>query len=297
MSHLNAAIDLLMPNLGADRAQKIAFIDDETSITYAALDERSSQFAHFLGQLGIQREQRIALVMLDCIDWPVVFLGAIKAGVVPVCLNTLLTSKDYAYMFQDARVQAVFTSTALLSAVTPAVAEMAVATAATTGARTTAQTSTAVPVYTAGEHLGAQISPQEKSFTAVHTHAEEPCFWLYSSGSTGAPKGTVHRHHSLRDTARLYAQPILGIKENDVVFSAAKLFFAYGLGNGLSFPMSVGATGILMSARPTPEAVFAKLLKHQPHIFYGVPTLFAGMMASPMLATCWEQGGGKNLRV
>jgi len=116
---------------------------------------------------------------------------------------------------------------------------------------------------------------------AAPTTRDDICFWLYSSGSTGAPKGTVHLHSHLIATAELYAKPILGIRESDVVFSAAKLFFAYGLGNALTFPMAVGATTILMAERPTPDAVFKRLVEKQPTIFYGVPTLYAALLASP----------------
>jgi benzoate-CoA ligase len=121
------------------------------------------------------------------------------------------------------------------------------------------------------------------SFAPAETTCDDACFWLYSSGSTGAPKGTVHQHSSLIQTAELYAKPILGLREDDVVFSAAKLFFAYGLGNGLTFPLAVGATTVLMAERPTPAAVFARLRRHQPTIFYGVPTLYAALLASPDL--------------
>src|SRR5437868_11059723 len=113
------------------------------------------------------------------------------------------------------------------------------------------------------------------------TSSDDACFWLYSSGSTGSPKGTVHLHSHLIATAELYARPILGIRESDLVFSAAKLFFAYGLGNALTFPMSVGATAVLMAERPTPDAVFKRLVEKKPSIFYGVPTLYAALLASP----------------
>src|SRR5262249_3970098 len=112
----------------------------------------------------------------------------------------------------------------------------------------------------------------------ARTTGDDACFWLYSSGSTGAPKGTVHAHSSMIQTAELYARPVVGIGEDDVVFSAAKLFFAYGLGNALSFPLSVGATTILMAERPTPAAVFKRWVEHRPTIFYGVPTLYAAML-------------------
>ena len=115
---------------------------------------------------------------------------------------------------------------------------------------------------------------------AVPTLRDEMCFWLYSSGSTGAPKGTVHLHSHLIATADLYAKPVLGIRESDVVFSAAKLFFAYGLGNSLTFPLAVGATTVLMAERPTPDSVFKRLVEKKPTIFYGVPTLYAALLAS-----------------
>ncbi len=136
-----------------------------------------------------------------------------------------------------------------------------------------------------GPHLSLDslLAKSNAEFEAADTCADEACFWLYSSGSTGAPKGTVHVHSSPIHTAELYGESILAIGENDVVFSAAKLFFAYGLGNGLTFPLATGATSLLMAERPTPAAVFSRLRTFQPTIFYGVPTLFAAMLASPDL--------------
>jgi benzoate-CoA ligase len=132
-------------------------------------------------------------------------------------------------------------------------------------------------------HLQKLMDDASTNFTPAPTTADDVCFWLYSSGSTGTPKGTVHIHSSLVQTAELYARPILGIRESDVVFSAAKLFFAYGLGNSLTFPLAVGATAVLMAERPTPAAVFKRLRQHRPTIFYGVPTLFGALLASPDL--------------
>src|SRR6185437_16582865 len=131
-------------------------------------------------------------------------------------------------------------------------------------------------VVSQGEGAGAAsldelLGQAAATFEPAPTCCDDPCFWLYSSGSTGAPKGTIHVHGSLIQTAELYARPILGLRESDVVFSAPKLFFAYGLGNGLTFPLAVGATAVLMAGRPTPDAVFAQLQRHRPTIFSGVP--------------------------
>ena len=269
----NAAHDLIERNLAAGRADKIAYIDDSTSITYGALGQRVNRFANALGALGIAQEQRVLVCMLDTIDWPTVFLGAIKAGVVPVAVNTLLTTSDYEYMLRDSRARALFVSSALLPCFAPILDKLP------------HLEHVVVSGADAGPHrsLAELLEHASDAFTPADTTCDDPCFWLYSSGSTGAPKGTVHAHSSLIHTAELYARPVLGIREDDVVFSAAKLFFAYGLGNALTFPMSVGATTVLMAERPTPGAVFARLRQHRPTIFYGVPTLFAALLASPEL--------------
>src|SRR2546425_5244978 len=258
----NAAVDLIGRNLAAGRGGKIVYIDDAGSCTYAQLAERVDRAANALHSLGVHREERIAIAMLDSADWVAVFLGAIKAGIVPVAMNTLLTPADYEYQLRDSGARALFVSEPLLKNFQPILRNC--------------------PDV---KHVVSQISD---FLRAVETKAEpapttrdDMCFWLYSSGSTGAPKGTVHLHSHLIATAELYAKPILGIRESDVVFSAAKLFFAYGLGNALTFPLAVGATAILMAERPTPEAVFKRLVERQPTIFYAVPTLFAALLASP----------------
>jgi benzoate-CoA ligase len=259
----NAAVDLVERNLAAGRGKKLAFVDDTGSITYGELAGRVDRAANALLALGLRREDRIAIAMLDSCDWPVLFLGAIKAGIVPVALNTLLTPADYEYQLRDSRARAAFVSAPL--------------------AESFQKIRASCPDL---EHLVVQaelrnlIAKAQPTAQAAPTRADDLCFWLYSSGSTGAPKGTVHLHSHLVATADLYAKPILGIRESDVVFSAAKLFFAYGLGNALTFPMAVGATTILMAERPTPDAVFKRLTEKKPTIFYGVPTLYAALLAS-----------------
>ncbi len=277
--------------LNAARAAKPAYIDDSRQLSYGELAERVARMAGALRQLGLRREERILLLMQDTVDWPVAFLGALHAGVVPVAVNTLLTPDDYAYIITHSRVRAVFVSGALMPALQAALAqspgdvEHVVVSQPNNAQPNTAQPNNAHPAATLpapAQDFDALLAAAPLA-PAVRTLSDEIAFWLYSSGSTGKPKGVVHTHGNLWHTAELYAKPVLGIREDDVVFSAAKLFFAYGLGNGLTFPLSVGATVILMGERPTPQAVFQRLTRHRPTVFYGVPTLYASMLASPDL--------------
>src|SRR5262245_9942426 len=209
----NAAEDLLGGNLAAGRAGKTAVIDDAGRYTYGELAQRVNRFGNHLLSLGLRMEDRILIAMHDSIDWPVAFLGAIKAGIVPVAVNTLLTPKDYEYMLADSRAKALLVSPPLKAQFEPFLPKLPFL------------KHVLVPPF-AG--LIAKSNPE---LAPASTTRDDPCFWLYSSGSTGMPKGTVHVHSSMRVTAELYAQGVLGIKDSDVCFSAAKFFFAYGLGN------------------------------------------------------------------
>ena len=265
----NAAHDLLARN--ASRPDKVAFVDasNGAELTYGELTEQAHRFANALRAGGFAPESRVLLAMLDTLEWPVVFLGCILAGVVPIAANTLLTSKDFEFMLRDSRAQALFVSKPLLPGF-----ESLIGTISTL--------KTVVVAGDSGPHSVAAMI--ESGAAAVHvegTCADDACFWLYSSGSTGTPKGTVHLHGHLVQTAELYGRAVLGIREPDVVFSAAKLFFAYGLGNSLTFPMSVGATAVLLPTRPTPADVYGVLTRFKPTIFYGVPTLYAALLADP----------------
>ena len=266
----NAAHDLLERNAG--RAAKVAYIDAAGSHTYGKLEERARRVQNALGALGLGREDRIMLALLDSVDFPAVFLGAIRGGIVPVAANTLLTTADFEFMLRDSRAKALVVSATLLPAFAPILGKLAALRHVIVAGGGSGHAHLA---------LDTLLDAAGSEAAVADTAADDPCFWLYSSGSTGTPKGTVHLHSHLLFTAELYARPILGIREDDIVFSAAKLFFAYGLGNGLTFPMSVGATTVLLNARPTPEAVFDLLVRHQPTIFYGVPTLYAAMLAAP----------------
>jgi 4-hydroxybenzoate-CoA ligase len=293
MSVYNACADLLDGNIEAGRAGKPAFIDPACTLTYGELQQQTFQFANLLRRLGIRREERILMAMADTVAFPVVFLGAIRAGIVPVPVNTLLSSEQYAYMLRDSRAKALFVSAELLPALEPAIA----------GAPDLSKVvvvGSQMPIHQGPQlDFAAVLAAEEPSFATAPTHRDEIAFWLYSSGSTGAPKGTRHVHSSLRETARLFGQGVLGLEESDLVHSAAKLFFAYGLGNALSFPMAAGATAVLNPGRPTPATVLDLLAAHQPTVFYGVPTLFAAILndahtsthpGSPRLRICTSAG-------
>lgn len=268
----NAAADMVDRNVEQGRAAKPAFIDASETLTYGELQARCNRMANLLATYHLPRESRIALLLLDTIDFPVAFWGAIKAGVVPVCLNTLLTAEQYAYILGDSRARALFISAPLLPVVQPILGQLPHLT----------------HIFVAGSEapsfalpLRAELGFQPAQFAAADTCCDETAFWLYSSGSTGMPKGVRHVHASPMETARLCGQQCLGVREDDLIFSAAKLFFAYGLGNAMSFPMSVGATAVLLPERPTPDAVFRTLKQHQPTLFFGVPTLYAALLAHP----------------
>jgi benzoate-CoA ligase family protein len=267
----NFAADILKRNLDAGRGEKIAYIDHRGSYSYAALAARVERFGHVLRALDVRREERVLMCLTDTIDWPTAFLGAIKAGVVAVPVNTLLTEDDYRFMLEDSRARLLVVSEELLPKFAKAIET--------------------------GKHLAHVIVSGDKAHghqrfdelleaaktdpVTAPTTRDDMCFWLYTSGSTGRPKGAVHTHADLKLTDDLYAAPILGITEKDVCYSVAKLFFAYGLGNALTFPMSVGATTVLLPHRPTPDLVADLLKKHEVTVFYAVPTFYAGFLASP----------------
>ena len=275
----NFARHLLDTN--AARPEKVAFVDDLGALTYGRLDERARRLAAALKDAGVKREERVMLLMHDCADWPVAFLGALLAGVVPVAVNTLLTADDYAYMLEHSRAQAVVVSGAVKPALKAALTKSDHEVHKVVVSRPTQ------PLEFGEAEFEAFLDRQAPLARPAKTHADDPAFWLYSSGSTGRPKGTVHSHANPYWTTELYGKAILELKEDDVCFSAAKLFFAYGLGNALTFPLSVGATVLLMAERPTPDAVFKRWrggeVGVKPTVFYGAPTGFAGMLASPAL--------------
>ena len=267
----NFAADMLERNLRAGRSNKAAYVDARGTWSYGQLAERVDRFAEVLRSLDIRREERIVIALLDTIDWPTAFLGAIKAGIVPIPVNTLLTDDDYRFILADSRARLLVVSEPLvgkfagLIGASPDLSHVIVSGETGAGHRTL-------------EDLLSAARPH--GYTASTTR-DDMCFWLYTSGSTGKPKGAVHVHSSLRLTADLYAASVLRLNESDVCFSVAKLFFAYGLGNALTFPLAVGASTVLLPERPTPELVADVLRRHSVTTFFAVPTFYAGFLANP----------------
>lgn len=267
----NAAHDLVERNLQAGRAAKVAFMDDTGRYTFGELAERVDRFGSGLMALGIGMEDRVLLALADTIDFPTAFLGAIKAGIIPVSVNTWLTPRDYEHMLADSRARALIVSEHLLPQFAPLAGRMPFLRHVIVSGPRTAGHVTLEDVLAAG-HANLDPAP---------TTSDDPCCWFYSSGSTGVPKAAVHVHSSMTITAELYGKAVLGVTERDVLFSSAKLSFVYGLGNALTFALATGASSVLMAERATPLAVFKRLVERRPSIFYGVPTLYASMLANP----------------
>ena len=280
----NAAVDFVDRNVAEGRGGKTAFIDPSRNITYAQLLDAVARVGPLLTRLGVERENRIALVALDTIDFPVLFWGAVRAGVIPVLLNTRLTVEQYRYLLKDSRAKAAFVSTALLPMVQEAAKDL--------------PTLKEIVVIGGGPEtlprFHSLLAAQNERSAPAETCADEVAYWLYSSGTTGMPKGVMHMHSSPMMMARLAGQDRIGIREDDLVFSAAKMFFSYGLSNSLFCPMSVGATSIFYPERPTPQTVFETLEGYQPTMFYAVPTLYAAILADP---DCTPERCSKRLRL
>lgn len=285
----NAAVDFVDANIARGHGGKIAFKEKDRALTYSELQAASCRFGRGLYKLGLRPESRVVLLHLDTIEFPIAFWGAIRAGVIPIPLNTLLTPEQYAYIIEDSRAEAILISPQLVNSILPILDRLTWLKLAIMSGKETLKLG-----KLKGQRFDEVVAGGAPEAWYAPTISDEVAFWLYSSGSTGEPKGTRHIQSSLMVTAKLYGQDVMGIKPEDVVFSAAKLFFAYGLGNAMSFPMSVGATTILLPDRPTPDLVLEVIKREQPTIFYGVPTLFSALLAHKDLG---KGAGSKRLRL
>jgi benzoate-CoA ligase len=265
----NVATWFVDRNVDEGRGSAPAFHCEGRTLTYADVQELANRTGNALRELGIGMEDRVLVLCLDTPEFLGAFWGAIKIGAVPIPTNTLLRTQDYAYFLDDSRAKAAIVSAPLLAEAGPALAS----------ARWLKH------VLVAGGASGAHLAFEDRvgkasaRLEAAPTFRDEPAFWLYSSGSTGFPKGAVHLHHDMVVCAETFAKHVIGYRPTDKVYSAAKLFFAYGLGNAGYMPMAVGAQSVLYPGRPTPEAVFDIIATHRPTLFYGIPTLYASMLA------------------
>ncbi|HEX9096148.1 MAG TPA: benzoate-CoA ligase family protein [Candidatus Dormibacteraeota bacterium] len=265
----NIADYLVDRHVREGRGERTAILCGDESITYAQVAERSNRLANGLRSLGLRREDRVMLLLLDTPAFVYSFFGAQKMGAVPIPTNTLLKSQDYLYMLNDSRARVVIASEALLPQLTaiprnelPYLEQIVVDGAAS------------------GEMRGISgLLAASASLEMENTSKDDAAFWLYSSGTTGFPKGAVHLQHDIVFTVACYAQGILGITQADRTFSVAKLFFAYGLGNALTFPFAVGATTILWPGPATPPNVYAQVERFKPTLFFSVPTNYGQLLA------------------
>jgi benzoate-CoA ligase len=266
----NFAEDVLARNLNAGRGDKTAYIDQRGTWSYGQLAERVARFGNLLRGLGIQREQRILICLPDTIDWPTSFLGAVKAGVVVIPVNTLLGEAEYRTILEDSRARLLIVSEELyplFANLIDAAPDLEHVLVSGTRGFGRALFEDALQAAVATDHTAPTIN-------------DEVCFWLYTSGSTGTPKAAVHVHATLGYTASCYGAHVLRLTTDDVVYSVSKLFFAYGLGNSMVHPLSVGATTVLASERPTPNSVADLMRTHGVTVFFAVPTFYTAFLAA-----------------
>ena len=276
--NFNVAVPFIDRHLAEGRGDKVAIRDATGEATYATLAANVNRAGNTLAALGLRPGDRVLMVVKDCPLFFYLFWGAIKAGFVPVPLNTLLRAPDYRFVIENARAACILWSPDFASEIAGALAEASY------------RPARALPAEGEGDTFAARLANASDALEPAPASADDPAFWLYTSGSTGRPKGGVHRHRDMVVTSQLFAVDTLGIGADDVHFSAAKLFFAYGLGNAMTFPLWTGGTAVLSADRPTPASTFAAIEAFRPTVYYGVPTLYAAQLqalesASPDLSS------------
>jgi benzoate-CoA ligase family protein len=286
-SRFNVAEHFILPRLEAGQGAQPYLLCGEDVLTVEALHRRANRAAHALRGLGLRPGQRVALLLRESLDWPACFWGAVRAGVIPVPLNPALTAADYRHYLGDSRARALIVDAALWPTVAPALAglrDLHHVLLAGGGA----SAPVAIPAPGAAPlHLEALLGAAREDFPVRRTDPDAPAFWLYTSGSTGRPKAAVHRQRDMVYVAETYLRYVLRLEPGELGFSAPKLFFAYGLGNSLVFPLASGSAALIQPGPATAAGCFALLAQHRPAVFYAVPTLFAAMLR---LHEAWSEG-------
>jgi len=265
--NFNVAVSFIDRHLDEGRADKIVIRPvGGDAVTYGELAENVNRAGNALKGLGIGQGERVLMMVKDSPAFYFLFWGAIKAGIVPVPINTLLRAKDYQFMIEDSGCAGCICSPEFAAEVEPALEAAS------------RKPDHAFRTEGDGQTLASLMAGAETALEAAPAKSDDDCFWLYSSGTTGTPKGAVHLHRDMVVTSEHYGAATLGLREDDVCFSAAKLFFAYGLGNGMTFPLWVGASAVLLPGPPIPDSTFATIESEKPTIFFGVPTLYAAQL-------------------
>ncbi|HEX2310324.1 MAG TPA: benzoate-CoA ligase family protein [Vicinamibacterales bacterium] len=274
----NLAAYLVERHVREGRGDRVALLTATGQTTYAELDALVNRAGNALAALGVAPEGRVALILHDGLAFYTAFLGAIRIGAVPVPVNTLLRRNDFQYILNDSRAQVVIVSAPLAQEVLPITGLLrSLKHLVISGG----EPGTLPSFETLVDAASSRLDPSD-------THKDDPAFWLYSSGSTGPPKGTVHLQHDPVYTIEGYARGVLAMTERDRCFSAAKLFFAYGLGNSLTFPLGLGAQAVVFPGRPGPDALFEAIDRYRPSLFFAVPTLYAAMLQVEAATTRYD---------
>ena len=272
----NVTAPFIDRHLREGRGARVAIRCREGEVTYAELAANVDRCGVALRRAGLAQGERMLMVVKDCPEFFYLFWGAIKAGIIPVPLNVILRAADYRAILDDAAAAAVVFSPEFAAEVEPALAGPGGHRPASGAGPATPRL--ALPVEGGEPCLRKLLGEAPAELVAVPAEATAPCFWLYTSGSTGRPKGAVHRHRDMVVTSELFGRGVLGVREDEVIFSAAKLFFAYGLGNAMTFPLWAGATSVLLDVRPTAHNTLDTIERTRPTLYFGVPTLYASQL-------------------